>query len=142
MQGVWHNGQLFARQKHGFIPHGQVIAAFTIGNNGANEFGLGAGQINIDFARPAAERFFFARLAINRRVQMFGARLMGKQHQIFGAHAQGIDIGDDFQSSNRQVAESEVGDFNAGGLARRQNDARVGKRGTSAGLGFRDFVRR
>jgi hypothetical protein len=70
-------------------------------------------HVQIDHARPNPERFLLARRAVERRMAMLRARLVREQHDVFRAHALGVDVDDDLGADLLQDVEPEVDDFDA-----------------------------
>ena len=80
-------------------------------------------DVQMDDTAPDAERLLLSRLALERRVPVLGATLVREQHELFRAHAVGVDVDDDLQSDLVEPAQTEIRDLDLLALVRRQHDA-------------------
>src|SRR5918912_3880846 len=68
------------------------------------------------------QRLLLARSPVDGRVAVLRASLVREEHQLLGAVAVGVDVGDELQALALQLPKPQVGDLNRRLLVRRQND--------------------
>src|SRR5438270_2071144 len=102
--GVGRDGVLLARRQRDLVPH-------RIGGRAARgrtavwpRRGL-ARDVEVDAPAAAAERLLLAWPPIDGRVAVLWTGLVREEHQLLGAVAIGVDVGDERQALALQLAE-------------------------------------
>jgi xylose isomerase len=88
--------------------------------------------VQLHCAAPDAEGLLLPVVAVDRRVPVLGATLVGEQDELLRAHAIGVDVDDDLQSDFVEPTQAEVRDLDALALSGRQHDAGLVEHGHRA----------